>query len=116
DITGAADRRFDLIQLEKTSQFTAVAENVGKAWVATVEGLLRATLTAHLRFDLQATYLFSQTSRGGQIPFQPAFGAFARVEAGTSRIGRLADLAGYLEVVYVGKNYVDPVNLASFPA
>jgi hypothetical protein len=114
DATGAIDRRYDLIQLRKTSQYTAKAENVGRAWVATVELLVRATLTSHLRFDLQTTYLFSRTERGGAIPLQPSFGAFGRVEAGTSRIGLLDDLAAYTEVMYVGANYVDSANLERF--
>jgi hypothetical protein len=108
----------DLIRWRRTSQFTAVAENVAAARVSGLEGGLRGSLGRHLELSGALTWLSAEDGTGRVLPFRPALVAVARPEVHTGPVldDVVEDAALRIEVTHTGASFVDAANLIELRA
>lgn len=118
EVRGFWSRTTDLIRYRRTSQFTAVAENVARGNVFGVEGHAQLEGWEALSFTQSLTFLQTASDGGDELPFQPRWQSSSRLDLRVRGVSLIPGVEPSLhgEVVHTGANFVDPANLVRLPA
>ncbi|MGB0680041.1 MAG: TonB-dependent receptor plug domain-containing protein, partial [Polyangiales bacterium] len=107
----------DLIRYRRTSQFTAIAENIASGSIVGVETGWQNQWGAHLRDEGQWTFVHSRDEAGLALPLRPPWQLFWRPSVHSGRRWAWVDAASlFAELQVVSANFVDPANLVVLPA
>lgn len=107
----------DLIRYRRSSQFTAIAENVELGRILGGEAGASITWSRHVFVAANATFLQSEDHRGRALPLRPSWVLYARPEGRTGPIveGWIDDLRLFVDVQHTSSNFVDAANLVEEP-
>ncbi|MCB9653026.1 MAG: TonB-dependent receptor [Deltaproteobacteria bacterium] len=108
----------DLIRYRRTSQFTAVPENVLRARIVGLEAGGRVQLGDHLEIKANATALSTRDDLGRSLPLRPLLVAFVEPALRSGEIveGTFDELLGFVSIEHTSANFIDPANLVEVPA
>jgi len=101
----------DLIRYRRTSQFTAVPENVGSATILGAEAGAHGDVGSHFALTASVTWTEARSGDDRVLPFRPRLEAYARPEVGLGPIGAMERVTVFGDVTHVGSNFVDGSNL-----
>ncbi len=103
----------DLIVYVRTSQLTAVPQNLASATVLGGELGVRGALGRHVRLAGSVTLLDARGEDDRVLPLRPRVQAYARPELVSPALGPLDAVTLYGDVTHVGGNFVDLANLVA---
>jgi vitamin B12 transporter len=113
ELRGFVSFASDLIRYRRTSQYTAVPENVASAVLFGAELGAHAAITRHVSVAGAVSLLDTRTEYlGGErrLPLRPWMTAYVRPSASAFGVGALDRLEGWVEVAHVAEAFATPAN------
>jgi iron complex outermembrane receptor protein len=107
----------DLIRYERSTAYTARADNVESGAVVGVEAGLHGEITEHVKLTASATWMTSHDHLDRALPLRPVIQVLARPELHSGAVGSyVSDLLVFAELLHIGSNFADPANTITLPA
>lgn len=113
ELRGFVTLASDLVRYRRTSQYTAVPENVASATLFGAELGLSVHLTRHAALVGALTLLDTRTDYLGQarrLPLRPWATVYVRPELTALELGPLERLTVWADLTHVADSYVNPAN------